>query len=137
MKKKYLVAGVGLLFIGLFMGHMISTIIFFGILTAASIVFLVESSKQFKMICGKYGFIIDFILFVLSALAIAKLGVTIAGGLGVASLIFTVYRITFLAPWYAANVVATKSRSIFSYICQGFNSLVDGVKSLFVKSQIA
>ena len=136
MKKTYLYAGVALLFVGMFLGHIIATIIFFGILTAASMVFLVESSKDFKLICGKYGFIMDFILFMLSALAVAKLGVTIAGGLGVASLIFTVYRITFLAPWYAKNKPA-KSRGVLSYICQGFNSVVDSVRSLFNSKSVS
>ena len=123
-------AGVALLFVGMFLGHIIATIIFFGILTAASIVFLVESSKAFKLICGKYGFILDFILFMLSALAVAQLGLTVAGGLGVASLIFTVYRVTFLAPWYAKNK-PSGNRGILSYICEGFNSIVASVKSLF------
>lgn len=133
MKKVYLYAGVALLFVGMFLGHIIATIIFFGILTAASIIFLVESSLSVKRFCGKYGMLIDFVLFVLSALAVAKLGVTVAGGLGVASLIFTVYRVTFLSPWYEKLEVTT--RSVWSYICQGFNSVVDGVKSLFVKSE--
>ena len=111
-------AGAALLGFGMFLGGII-----------ASIIFLVESNKQFKLFCGKYGFLIDLLLFILSALAIAYLGVTVAGGLGVASLIFTVYRVSFLVPWYERNKV--KARSIMSYLAEGFNSFVSSIKNMF------
>ena len=129
MKKVYMYAGAALLGLGMFLGGIIASIIFFGVLSAASIIFLVESNKQFKLFCGKYGFLIDLLLFILSALAIAYLGVTVAGGLGVASLIFTVYRVSFLVPWYERNKV--KARSIMSYLAEGFNSFVSSIKNMF------
>lgn len=113
--------GAALLGLGMFMGHIIAGIIFFGILSAASIIFLVESNKEFKMFCGKYGFILDLFLFVLSAMAVAYLGVTVAGGLAVASLIFTVYRLNFLKPWY--DSVKEKGKSIKQYLAEGFNNV--------------
>ncbi len=108
-----------------------SSIIFFGIISAGSLVMLVESSRAFKMFAGRYGLLIDLILFVLSALAVATLGVTVAGGLGIASLLFTIYRVNFLAPWYAKAKLGVASRSLFSYVSEGINSVVSSVKSFF------
>lgn len=135
MDKKYLYVGVALLGFGMFMGHLVASIIFFGILSASSLIFLVESNKRFKLFCGKYGFLLDLLLFALSALAVAFLGVTVAGGLAVASLIFTVYRLNFLKPWFDKNKVTEKVRSIKSYIAQSFNYVVDSIKSIFKSSK--
>ena len=134
MKKTYMYAGVALLGFGMFLGGIVSSIIFFGLISAASLIMLVESSRAFKMFAGRFGFLIDLILFILSALAVSVLGVTIAGGLGVASLLFTVYRINFLAPWYAK--AKDTGRSLFSYVAEGINSVVDSIKSLFTTKTI-
>ena len=132
MDRKYMYVGVALLGLGLFMGHLVTSIIFFGILSASSLIFLVESSsKRFKMLIGKYGFVLDLILFVLSAIAVAYLGVTVAGGLAVASLIFTVYRLNFLKPWYdrVKHTVVQSSLSIKEVVAGWFNKAYDGIKS--------
>ena len=129
MNKTYLYVGIALLGFGMFLGGIVSSIIFFGIISAGSMIMLVESSRAFKMFAGKFGFLIDLLLFILSALAVATLGVTVAGGLAVASLLFTVYRINFLAPWYAR--VKDTGRSLLSYVAEGINSVVDSIKSLF------
>ena len=132
MDRKYMYVGVALLGLGLFMGHLVTSIIFFGILSAASLIFLVESSsKRFKMLIGKYGFVLDLILFVLSAIAVAYLGVTVAGGLAVASLIFTVYRLNFLKPWYdrVKHTVVKSSISLKETVAGWFNKAYDGIKS--------
>lgn len=131
MNKKYMYIGAALLGLGMFMGHIIAGIIFFGLLSAASLIVLVESHRGFKLLCGKYGFMLDLILFALSVLAVVYMGVTVAGGMAVASLIFTIYRINFLKPWYDKNKVKEKVRSIKSYICEGFNSTIAGIKSWF------
>lgn len=123
--------GAALLGLGMFMGHIIAGIIFFGILSAASIIFLVESNMAFKLFCGKYGFLLDLILFILSAMAVAYLGVTVAGGLAVASLIFTVYRLNFLKPWYDKIKESVKGKSIKQMLAEGFNSVVGSITSIF------
>lgn len=133
MKKEWLYVGSAgaLLFIGIFLGHIMTSIIFLGFITACSIVTLVESSRSFKKICGRFGFMTDLLLFILSALAVAKLGVTIAGSLAVASLLYTVYRVVHLAPWFKRNFGSEKKRSIKSYVSQAVNWCIDGIKSLF------
>jgi len=131
MDKKYLYVGVALLGFGMFMGHLVASIIFFGILSAASLVVLVESNKAFKLFCGKYGFLLDLLLFILSGLAVAFLGVTVAGGLAVASLIFTIYRLNFLKPWFDKHKLTEKARSFKSYISEAFNSVVSSITSIF------
>lgn len=122
-------AGAALLGFGMFLGGIIASIIFFGVISAAGLIFLVESNKQFKLFCGKYGFLIDLLLFILSAMAIAFLGVTVAGGLSVTGLIFTIYRNNFLNHWYEKN--KGKARGIISYLAEGFNSCVTSIKNLF------
>ena len=129
MNKKVMYVGAALLGFGMFMGHLVTSIIFFGILSAASLVFLVESNKRFKLFCGKYGFLLDLLLFVLSTIAVAYLGVTVAGGLAVASLIFTVYRLNFLKPWYDKVKDTIKSVSIKESIAGLFNRVHDGISS--------
>lgn len=127
--------GAALLGLGMFMGHIIAGIIFFGILSAASIIFLVESNRNFKLFCGKYGFFLDLLLFVLSAIAVAYLGVTVAGGLAVASLIFTVYRLNFLKPWY--DNVKEKGKTVVQYIAQAFNQATGFIRNIFTKKKVA
>ena len=132
MDKKIMFAGIGLLFCGFFMGHIIAGIIFFGILTAASIIILIETGlRSFKLWCGKYGFIIDLVLFIFSIMAIISVGVTVAGGLAVASLIFTLYRKFILVPFYDKNKPQREPRSLGSYISQGWCWCMDGVIRLF------
>ena len=139
MINRIVLGGGALIVSGLFMGHIIAGVVFFGVLTAASLIVLIETaSKSFKMRCGQYGFVIDLVMYALSCIAIAKLGVTIAGGLGVASLIFTLYRVKFLAPWYreAKATVVKTSRGIFSYIAQVCNWVLDKISSLFKPNTI-
>ena len=130
--------GAALLGFGMFMGHIITSIIFFGVLSAASLVVLVESNKSFKLFCGRYGFLLDLLLFVLSAIAVAYLGVTVAGGLAVASLIFTVYRINFLKPWYDKIKEKVDKTSVKENIARVFNQVYDTVRDgwSFVKGLI-
>lgn len=129
MNKKVMYVGAALLGFGMFMGHIITSIVFFGILSAASLIFLVESNKRFKQFCGKYGFLLDLLLFVLSAMAVVFLGVTVAGGMAVASLIFTVYRLNFLKPWYDKVKDKIKSISIKETVAGWFNKAHDSIKN--------
>lgn len=139
MQKYYSYAGIALLGIGMFIGGIVTNIIFFGILTAGSLIFLVQSNNKFKLFVARFGFLFDLILFVLSALAVATLGVTVAGGLAVASLLFTVYRVSYLSPWYEAlksGVITTKHalaktfNDVYDYVKTGFAT----IKSLFTKN---
>ena len=131
-------AGIALLFAGFFMGHIIASIIFFGIITAASIITLIMTAgKGFRLWCGKYGFVIDLVMYICSVFAIISVGVTVAGGLAVASLIFTLYRKFFLEPWYKANQPVKEPRSAWSYICQGWTWCMNGVLSIFGGKSLA
>lgn len=134
MINKIVFFGGALVVCGLFMGHIIASIVFFGLLTAASLIVLIETATQsFKKMCGQYGFMIDLTMYALSCIAIAKLGVTIAGGLGVASLIFTLYRVKFLQPWYNKTFPKVKkaTRSILDRICEGIFYVKDSIVNLF------
>lgn len=132
MDKKVMYAGIALLFCGFFMGHVVASIVFFGILSASSIVFLIETGTcSFKLWCGRWGFIIDLVLFLLSALAVVNVGVTMAGGLAVASLIFTLYRKYFLVPYYRDNKPVVEPKSLWHIIVNGWTSCMTWVGSLF------
>lgn len=81
------------MFIGIAIGGMMATYIFFGLMTLAGIVFLIESIPALKWIVYRMNSTIDIIIFVLTVIATIKLGVTIAGSLTVAGLGFTmIYR---------------------------------------------
>ena len=136
MKKSYVYAGVALLGLGMFLGGIIANIIFFGFLTAGSLVILVQTAgRAFRLMFAKYAFLVDLVLFILSALAVATLGVTVAGGLGVASLLFTLYRVMYLKPWFEKNnTKSEKAGTLVGWLAKQFNSVVRNVKSLFVKS---
>ncbi len=132
MKKRVMYAGIALLFMGFFMGHVIASIIFFGIITAGSVIALIlTAGKSFKLWCGRWGFIIDFIGFLLSTVAIATVGVTVAGGLAVASLIFTLFRVGYLVPYYESNRPVKEPRSIGSYIRGSVIWMFNGITNFF------
>ena len=83
------------MFIGLMMGHMIASFIFFGMITFAGFVFLVENITILKWIVYRTSALFDVLIFVASIVATIQLGVTITASLTVAGLAFTLlYR-----PW--------------------------------------
>lgn len=92
--------------LGIIAGHLIMTITFFGILLIAGFVGLVEYIPILKWIVYRCSATIDILLWILSAISIVALGVTIAGALGVASLAFTfVYR-----PYIQSKMAEMKQR---------------------------
>ena len=79
--------------IGIGIGGMMATYIFFGLITLAGMIFLIESVPWLKWIVYKLNGTIDIILFVLTVIATIRLGVTVAASLTVAGLGFTmIYR---------------------------------------------
>lgn len=79
--------------IGIFIGGMMATYIFFGLMTLLGMIFLIESVGWLKWIVYRLNGTIDVILFVLSVIATIQLGVTIAASLTIAGLGFTmIYR---------------------------------------------
>ncbi len=81
------------LLVGMFVGGTLATWIFFGILTFAGFVGLVESVPLLKWIIYKTSGLFDIIIFVATIAATVKLGVTITASLTIAGLLFTfVYR---------------------------------------------
>lgn len=80
---------------GLMMGHMIASFIFFGLLTFAGFVFLVENITILRWIVYRTSALFDVLIFAASIVATVQLGVTITASLTVAGLAFTLlYR-----PW--------------------------------------
>ena len=81
------------LLVGMFIGGILATWIFFGILTFAGFVGLIESISVLKWIVYRTSGLFDIIIFVLSLIATVRLGVTITASLTIAGLLFTfVYR---------------------------------------------
>lgn len=81
------------LLVGMFIGGTLATWIFFGILTFAGFVGLVESVPLLKWIIYKTSGLFDIIIFVATIAATVRLGVTITASLTIAGLLFTfVYR---------------------------------------------
>lgn len=90
--------------IGLIMGHMIASFIFFGMLTFAGFVFLVENITILKWIVYRTSALFDVLIFVASIVATIQLGVTITASLTVAGLAFTLlYR-----PWIVKQLSKRK-----------------------------
>ena len=77
------------LLVGMFIGGTLATWIFFGILTFAGFVGLVESVPVLKWIIYRTSGLFDIIIFVATIMATVKLGVTVTASLTIAGLLFT------------------------------------------------
>ena len=75
--------------IGIGIGGMMATYIFFGLITLAGLIFLIESVPWLRWIVYRLNGTFDIIIFVLTVIATIKLGVTIAASLTVAGVGFT------------------------------------------------
>ena len=81
------------LLVGMFIGGTLATWIFFGILTFAGFVGLIESIPVLKWVVYRTSGLFDIIIFVSTIIATVRLGVTITASLTIAGLLFTfVYR---------------------------------------------
>ncbi len=86
---------IAVLLVGMFIGGTLATWIFFGILTFAGFVGMVESITLLKWIVYKTSGLFDVIIFAATIMATVRLGVTVTASLTIAGLLFTfVYR-----PW--------------------------------------
>lgn len=92
--------------LGFALGGYIAASIFFGLITLLGFICLVESISILKFLVYKSCSAIDIILFILTVIATAKLGVTITGGLTVAGLGFSM----LYAPYMRAKIRESKSK---------------------------
>lgn len=92
--------------IGFWLGGTIASCIFFGVITLLGFIFMVESISFLKFIVYKSNAFIDIILFIFTLIATAKFGVTIAGGLTIAGLGFSMV----YAPYMREQIKNKKSK---------------------------
>ena len=93
------------MFIGLAIGGMMATWIFFGLLTLAGLIGLIENIAILKWIVYRTSGALDILIFIAGIMATIKLGVTITASLTVAGLGFTfLYR-----PWIQKQVAKRKA----------------------------
>lgn len=84
---------IAILIAAMFFGGTLATWVFFGALTFAGFVGLVESVPVLKWIVYRTSGLFDILIFVGSIIATIRLGVTITASLTIAGLLFTfVYR---------------------------------------------
>ena len=84
---------IAVLLVGMFIGGTLATWIFFGMLTFAGFVGMVESITVLKWIVYRTSGLFDVIIFALTIMATVRLGVTVTASLTIAGLMFTfVYR---------------------------------------------
>ena len=93
--KQPIIFGVVML-LGMILGGHLAGHIFFGIILLGGLVALVENIPAIKWLVYKGNNIMDVILWILSAIAIVQLGVSIAAALGVASLGYTKHKVSQL-----------------------------------------
>lgn len=88
--SKYYVGAAVMVFLIFFSG-VIATYVISGLLLFAGLVALCESVKPIKWLLSKTGNALDILIFGFSIYAMSSMGVTVAIGLGVAGLLFSVY----------------------------------------------
>lgn len=81
--------------VGLGMGAAVGTYIFFGVVTLAGLIAVIESNKYLRHFVKQSSFLVDLAIFVATIYATATLGVTITAALTVAGLGFSLA----YAPW--------------------------------------
>lgn len=78
-----------LLIVGIMIGGVIATYLFFGVVTLIGFIALVESVGPLKWLVERTASFIDIAIFVITIIATIKLGVTITASLTIAGLGFT------------------------------------------------
>lgn len=87
---KYLLGIGGLLFL-IFFSAAMATYVISGLVLFAGLVAMSESIRPIKWLFSRTGNLVDLIIFGFSIYAMSAMGVTVAIGLGVAGLLFSVY----------------------------------------------
>lgn len=95
MYKKQSLFGL-IIIVGLVIGGTIANYLFFGLMTLAGFIVLVEGIPLLKWIFSKTSQLLDIIIFIATVVATAELGVTITGSLTVAGLGFTLVYAPYL-----------------------------------------
>jgi len=90
-----LIIFLGLVIIGILIGTAISTYVFFGAITLAGLIAIIESNKYLKYVATKSNKLLDIIIFLATLYATLSLGVTITASLTFAGLGYTLV----YAPW--------------------------------------
>ncbi|MBC3759711.1 hypothetical protein H7U19_14960 [Hyunsoonleella sp. SJ7] len=93
--KMGLMVFLSLLAIGVLIGATIATYVFFGTITLAGLIAIIESNKYLKFIASKSNKLLDIIIFMGTLYATLSLGVTITASLTFAGLGYTLV----YAPW--------------------------------------
>jgi len=96
---KYLLGALALLFLIMFSGVVV-VYVFSGLLMFGGIVALCESIKPLKYFVSRSAHLVDFVIFAFGIYAMSRMGVTVAIGLGVAGLLFSVYYKPYLRGCY-------------------------------------
>lgn len=103
---KYLLGAFALLFLIMFSG-VVTVYVFSGLLMFGGIVALCESMPPVKYFVAKTGHLVDLLMFGFGVYAISSMGVTVAIGLSVAGLLFSVY----YKPYLRATLPKSKKRA--------------------------
>ena len=90
----------GIAIIGLAIGTIIATYVFFGAITLAGFIALIESNKYLKYLITKSNRLLDVLIFGVTLYATASLGITITASLTVAGLGYTLV----YAPWLRLRI---------------------------------
>jgi len=90
MTMKYFIGVIVILFVLLFLSQL-AVYMFAGIIMFAGLVAMVESIKPIRWVLARTGGLIDIIIFGGSVMLTWKAGVTVAMGVSIAGLLFTIY----------------------------------------------
>jgi hypothetical protein len=106
MSTRYFIGVVVLLFL-IFFSAAMATYVISGLLLFAGLVALSESIPAVKWLFRKTSNVVDFVIFAFSIYAMSSMGVTVAIGLGVAGLLFSLYYKPYLV---SSGSLGTKSK---------------------------
>lgn len=112
MNHRYVLGVVVLLFLIFFSG-VIATYVISGVLLFAGLVALSESIPPIKWLFRRTSNIVDLVIFAFSIYAMSSMGVTVAIGLGVAGLLFSLYYKPYLVG--SGNLKSGRKDSTRSY----------------------
>ena len=90
----------GIAIMGIAIGTIIATYVFFGAITLAGFIALIESNKYLKYLITKSNRLLDVLIFGATLYATASLGITITASLTVAGLGYTLV----YAPWLRLRI---------------------------------
>jgi len=94
-QKLGLIIFLGLVIIGVLIGATIATYVYFGTITLAGLIALIESNKYLKYVASKSNKLLDVIIFTVTLYATISLGISITASLTFAGLGYTLV----YAPW--------------------------------------